>query len=71
MEKKKSDSWRSSRWRSTPQGPPQLGVSCFDHLASCFDYKGRTVHLLQTTVGAVVVAPHGTPDSPVAHRTVR
>jgi hypothetical protein len=35
----------------------------------------RTVHvhcsLLQMTVGAVVVALHGTPDSPVAHRTVR
>jgi hypothetical protein len=25
----------------------------------------RTVHLLQMTVGAVAVAPHGTPDSPV------
>jgi hypothetical protein len=31
----------------------------------------RTVHLLQTTVGAVAIAPHGTPDSPVLHRTVR
>jgi hypothetical protein len=31
----------------------------------------RTVHLLQTTIGAVAVAPHGTSDSPVAHRTVR
>jgi hypothetical protein len=35
----------------------------------------RTVHcyctLLQTTVGAVAVTPHGTPDSPVLHRTVR
>jgi hypothetical protein len=34
----------------------------------------RTVHvhcsLLQTTVGAVAVTPHGTPDSPVAHRIV-
>jgi hypothetical protein len=27
--------------------------------------------LLQMTVGAVAVAPHGTPDNPVAHRTVR
>jgi hypothetical protein len=27
--------------------------------------------LLQTTVGVVVVAPHGTPDSPMLHRTVR
>ena len=25
----------------------------------------RSVHLLQTTIGAVAVAPHGTPDSPV------
>jgi hypothetical protein len=31
----------------------------------------RTIHLLQTTVGAVAVASHGTPDSPVLHRTVR
>jgi hypothetical protein len=31
----------------------------------------RIVHLLQTTVGAVAVAPHDTPDSPVLHRTVR
>jgi hypothetical protein len=29
-----------------------------------------TVHLLQTTVGTIAVAPHGTPNSPVAHRTV-
>jgi hypothetical protein len=34
-------------------------------------HYSRTVHLLQTTVGAVAVAPHGTPDSPVLHRTVR
>jgi hypothetical protein len=27
--------------------------------------------LLQTTVGAVAVAPAGTPDSPVLHQTVR
>jgi hypothetical protein len=33
----------------------------------------RTIHcsLLQTTVGALVVAPAGTLDSPVLHRTVR
>jgi hypothetical protein len=32
-----------------------------------------TVHcsLLQSTVGAVAVTPLGTPDSPVAHQTVR
>jgi hypothetical protein len=34
----------------------------------------RTVHihysLLQTTIGAVVVAPHGTPDSPVNYSGV-
>jgi hypothetical protein len=30
-----------------------------------------TVHVLQTTVGAVAVAPHGTPDSLVLHRTVQ
>jgi hypothetical protein len=32
-----------------------------------------TVHysLLQSTVGAVAVAPTGTPDSPMLHRTVR
>jgi hypothetical protein len=37
--------------------------------------QSHTVHcsllLLQTTVGAVAVAPHGTSDSPVLHRTVR
>jgi hypothetical protein len=37
--------------------------------------QSRTVHysllLLQTTVGAVAVAPHGTPVSPVLHRIVR
>jgi hypothetical protein len=35
----------------------------------------RTVHcyctLLQTTVDAIAVTLHGTPDSPVLHRTVR
>jgi hypothetical protein len=31
----------------------------------------RYCSLLQTTVGAVVVAPLGTPDCPVLHRTVR
>jgi hypothetical protein len=31
----------------------------------------RTVHFLQTTVGSVAIAPLGTPDSPVAQRTVR
>jgi hypothetical protein len=30
----------------------------------------RTVHLLQTTVGAVVVAPHGTPDNPMNYSGV-
>jgi hypothetical protein len=30
----------------------------------------HTVHLLQTTVGAVAIAPHGTSDNPVLHRTV-
>jgi hypothetical protein len=30
----------------------------------------RTVHLLQTTVGAVAIAPHGTPDSPVNYSGV-
>jgi hypothetical protein len=29
-----------------------------------------TVHLLQTTVGAVAVAPHGTPDSPMNYSRV-
>jgi hypothetical protein len=33
-------------------------------------YCSRTVHVLQTSVGAVAVAPHGTPDSPVLHRTI-
>jgi hypothetical protein len=32
-----------------------------------------TIHcsLLQSTIGVVAVAPHGTPDCPVLHRTVR
>jgi hypothetical protein len=30
----------------------------------------RIVHLLQTTIGAVAVAPHGTPDSPVNYSGV-
>ena len=30
----------------------------------------RTIHLLQTTVGVVAVAPHGTPDSPVNYSGV-
>jgi hypothetical protein len=30
----------------------------------------RTVHFLQTTVGVVAVAPHGTPDSPVNYNGV-
>jgi hypothetical protein len=30
----------------------------------------RTVHLLQTTVGVVAVALHGTPDSPVNYSGV-
>jgi hypothetical protein len=32
-----------------------------------------TIHctLVQSTVGAVAVTPHGTPDSLVPHRTVR
>jgi hypothetical protein len=31
----------------------------------------RHCSLLQTTVGAVAIAPLGTPDSPVLHQTVR
>jgi hypothetical protein len=30
----------------------------------------RTIHLLQTTVGVVAVAPHGTPDSSVNYSGV-
>jgi hypothetical protein len=30
----------------------------------------RTVHLLQTTVGAVAVDPHGTPDGPMNYSGV-
>jgi hypothetical protein len=42
-------------------------------LTLCVLSPHYSVHcsLLQTTVGAVAVAPHGTQDSPVAHRTVR
>ena len=37
----------------------------------CSDSAHCSLLLLQTTVGAVVVASLGTPDSPVLHRTVR
>jgi hypothetical protein len=30
-------------------------------------HYSHNVHLLQTTVGAVAIAPLGTPDSPVLH----
>jgi hypothetical protein len=39
-------------------------------LQALFAPCSRTVHLLQTTVGAVAIATHGTPDSPVLHRIV-
>jgi hypothetical protein len=44
---------------------------------ACSDFCARSLHCsvvgrpLNPTVGAVAVAPHGTPDSPVLHRTVQ
>jgi hypothetical protein len=47
----------------------------YNRLKAKFYYKSYLwlLHcsLLQTTIGAVAVTPHGTPDSPVLHRTVR
>jgi hypothetical protein len=49
----------------TSWGTGQYGAPSGATLTLCelSTYCSRTVHLLQTTVGAVAVAPHGTPDS--------
>jgi hypothetical protein len=39
-------------------------------LRALLTHCSRTVHLLQTTVGVVAVALHGTPDSPVNYSGV-
>jgi hypothetical protein len=66
------------RWSSDNLGHQTVTVHCpVRLLAPALTLRAqsahfsRTVHLLQTTVGAVAVTPHGTPDSPVPHRTVR
>jgi hypothetical protein len=70
--------WPLELWQLGPLDSPvvhcTVTVHCSVHLlapALTLRALPRTVHLLQTTVGAVAVAPHGTPDSPVLHRTVR
>jgi hypothetical protein len=51
-----------------PSGAPSGAALTLHELsAHCSHYCS----LLQTTIGAIVVAPLGTPDSPVLHRTVR
>jgi hypothetical protein len=56
-------------------GPPDRHCSLSGVSSGACSDSARTVRvycsLLQTTVGAVVVAPHGTPNSPVLHRTIR
>jgi hypothetical protein len=57
-------------------GPPDRSCSLSGAPSgACSDSTRAVAHcsllLLQTTVGVVAVAPHGTPDSPVLHRTVR
>jgi hypothetical protein len=57
-------------------GAPDRSCSLFGASSGACSDSTRaaiTVHcsLLQSTVGAVVVTPLGTPDSPVLHRTVR
>jgi hypothetical protein len=49
-------------------GVPSSAVLTLRELSA---HCSRIVHLLQTTICAVAIAPHGTPDSPVLHRTVR
>jgi hypothetical protein len=69
-------------WQVGPPDSPVVHRTITVHcpvrlLASALTYARivRTVHcyctLLQSTVGAVAVTPHGTPDSSVLHRTVR
>jgi hypothetical protein len=66
------------RWSSDRLGHRTVTIHCLVRLLALlwlYARWPRNVHvqcsLLQTTVGAVVVAPQGTPDSLVQHRTVR
>jgi hypothetical protein len=74
--------WPLELWQLGPPDSPvvhrTVTVHCLVRLLApaltlreLFAHCLRIVHLLQTIVGAIVVAPHGTPDNPVLHRTVR
>jgi hypothetical protein len=67
-----SDNWATGQSGGAPDSHCSLSGA---PSGTCSDSARAVAHcsllLLQTTVGAVVVAPHGTPDSPVLHRTVR
>jgi hypothetical protein len=65
------------RWSSDNCDHRTVNVHCPMHLLvpaltlrELSTHCSRTVHLLQTIVGAVAVAPHGTPDSPVNYSGV-
>jgi hypothetical protein len=60
-------SWGTGQDYSLSGAPSSAALTLRELSTHC----SRTVHLLQTTVGAVAVAPHGTPDSPVLHQTIR
>ncbi len=56
-------------WTVTVHCPVRLLAPALT-LRALSTHCSRTIHLLQTTVGAVAVAPHGTPDSPVNYSGV-
>jgi hypothetical protein len=69
------DRWSSDRWghRTVRWCTGQSLFTVWCAFWRCSDFCVNcpcTVHLLQTIVGAVAVATHGTPDSSVLHRTV-
>jgi hypothetical protein len=65
--------WATGQSGGAPDSPSSLsGAPSAPALTSARAVRALLiiVHLLQTTVGDVVVTPLGTPDSPVLHRTV-
>jgi hypothetical protein len=67
-----SDNWAPGQSSGAPDSHCSLSGA---PSGACSDSARAVAHcsllLLQTTVGAVAVAPQGTPDSPVLHQTVR
>jgi hypothetical protein len=53
-----------SSWGTGQSGAPSGAALTLRELSAHYSHN---VHLLQTTVGAVAIAPLGTPDSPVLH----